>query len=60
VTAFLLKLLVSAAFTVLVWASGQYTHHPVAWWLAAILAVLVVFVTMFIVDRRPGRRRWRG
>lgn len=59
-TAFLLKLLVAAAFTVLVWTSGQYTHHPVAWWLAAVMAVVVVFVPMFIVDRRPVRRRWRG
>lgn len=54
------KLLVSAAFTILIMAVVSFAGRWITWWAAAGVALLVVFGSMRIIDRRTRRRRWRA
>lgn len=46
---FLIKLLISAAFTVLIKAGVAFFDHWVAWWLAAVIAVVLTFGGWFFI-----------
>lgn len=54
---FLAKLLVSAALTVLIKAGVAFFDHWIGWWLAALIALVVVFGGSRLIDRRVLVRR---
>lgn len=49
-TTFLLKLLVSAAFTLLIKGAVTVAGHWIAWWAAGLIALVVVFGGLLIID----------
>lgn len=51
---FLAKLLVSAALTVLIKAGVAFFDHWIAWWLAALIALVVVFGGWLIITNVDG------
>jgi hypothetical protein len=53
---FLAKLLVSAAFTLLIKGGVAVFGHWIAWWLAAVIALVVVFGGFFLITNAD--RAW--
>lgn len=53
-TEFLLKLLVSAAFTLMIKGGVALAGHWVAWWLAGVIALVVVFGGVLILNEVDG------
>lgn len=51
---FLAKLLVSTAFTLLIKGGVALTGHWIAWWLAALIALVIVFGGMLILNEVDG------
>lgn len=56
---FLLKLLVSAAFAVLLWGGLALYMHPLPLWACLPFGVVVVFAGVWALDGRGRRRRRR-
>jgi hypothetical protein len=48
---FLLKLGMSLGLAGFLWASAALIGHPIAWWIAAPVSLVLVFVAWLIIDR---------
>lgn len=55
---FALKLVVSLGVGALIWGSAAYVQHRIPAWQAGVIALPVVFGSVWLADR-PTRRRWR-
>lgn len=50
----LIKLLIAAVLTLVIKGGVALADHWIAWWLAAVIAVAVVFGGWFIIDADDG------